>query len=548
MGEKKKWLFKNYNGRKPLSREEVSYWRTQMEKILKVGQEFEFNLPQEQNGHCKSDNASCPCIYMTDEHNCWKTCAGCTYTKNTLSCANVTPVCTDEDCEVCEHFKLKCEGVNCSGFISSCLTCLSFERGCDTCSNRYDPEKSPEFIRSFLSKKLQPNNTYGVVSKTGVHKVTTDGSLLGGTGKDKGAEIITIGRRIDYWEFYKMAKNIIDEATTKGAFLDERCSLHMHVLTSHYITNNQFGFDISEMEKEMPEIILANFHQLCRKYQNAITWMTSGLNEYERMTRWEKYRMSILDISASDKHMADVRYKIESRCYKPKYGWVNYHPTVFNNNNNVSRFHVEMRVADGLLSPSAVAAIACMYYALVVKAVELSRFGVLVIDSNWLGKALCVKDALLNNTGDWDQERFGDTSNLSQYYGILEEESLELVHQLKNILLKVGPAYEVLEKLATAPCGLKRCRGKNWDEIEQELAVFTSDEDKIDIILSEVITLLEVSKCSSLEEWVSKTTNYINDPDYQKDDLEQTIKYYVQRKSEVGELVWSDRLGTPIFV
>ena len=57
-----------------------------------------------------------------------------------------------------------------------------------------------------------------------------DGSLLG----KKGAEVITVGRRVDYWEFYKMAKTIIDTAVTKGAYVNERCSTHMHVLAGYY--------------------------------------------------------------------------------------------------------------------------------------------------------------------------------------------------------------------------------------------------------------------------------------------------------------------------
>ena len=63
---------------------------------------------------------------------------------------------------------------------------------------------------------------------------------------------------------------------------------------------------ITELERDMPEIILANLHQLTRRYQNAMTWMFMGLNEPERMTRWEKFRVSVLEISALDRPMNEI--------------------------------------------------------------------------------------------------------------------------------------------------------------------------------------------------------------------------------------------------
>ena len=58
------------------------------------------------------------------------------------------------------------------------------------------------------------------------------------------------------------------------------------------------------------------------------------------------------------------------------------------NKNNINRFHVEFRAADCLLSPSATAAIACMYYALIIKAVEISRYGLTEVgDGEWLDRA-----------------------------------------------------------------------------------------------------------------------------------------------------------------
>jgi hypothetical protein len=386
-----------------------------------------------------------------------------------------------------------------------------------------------------------------------------DGSLLG----KKGAEVVTIGRRVDYWEFYKMLKRIIDETVGRGGYVNERCSTHMHLLASYYGKMVSMGDGkgssvpnrVSEMERNMPEIVLANFHQLCRRYQNAMTWMTMGLDIPEHMTRWEKFRVSVLEISAVTDSMSKVLQRVSSNAGGNKYGWVNYNPVEFDSNGSVRRFHVEMRAADGLLSPSALAAIGCMYYALAIKAVEISRYGLLEVgDESWMEQAREVKEAMLNNMkGYQDGDRFGDTRKLHKYREILIGESLDLVRQLKNILIRIGPAYDVLEKLAEAPCAVRRCDGDTWEKIENDLAVIVNDEGRLDIALSEIITLNQVCECQNLEEWIGTVGQILrNDPEMEIDPdnavLEDNIREYIDAKRDDGELVWSKRIGGPIMI
>ena len=392
------------------------------------------------------------------ENDCWKKCvntSSCYASDRSPSvCENRANTCEEGDCAACEHFKPICSGVYCPNFVSHCYVCSKFERDCSSCKYRYDPNKNPDSIRKKLNEELKPNNTYGLVNESGVHSITTDGSLLG----KKGAEIITIGRRVDYWEFYKMSRNIINRAVSRGAYVNERCSIHMHLLASYYSKlvsasnpeKSGVPSKVSEMEKNMPEVILANFHQLVRRYQNAMTWMMMGLDDPAHMTRWEKFRVSVLPISAILLSMMEVKEEVSSQAGGNKYGWANYNNVEFASDGSITRFHVEMRAADGILCPSAVAALACMYYALMIKAVEISRFGVVEIgDQAWLEQAQKVKATLLNNMkGYQDGDRFGDTSSLYQHHDLLIGESLDLVRQLKSILIKIGPAYEILEKLA----------------------------------------------------------------------------------------------------
>jgi hypothetical protein len=305
----------------------------------------------------------------------------------------------------------------------------------------------------------------------------------------------------------------------------------------------------------MPEIILANFHQLCRRYQNAMTWMTMGLDEPERMTRWEKFRVSVLDISAVTNSMQKVTQDVAQNSGGNKYGWVNYNYCQFTDKGDIRRFHVEMRVMDGLLSPSAVAALSCLYYSLMIKAVEISRYGIVEVgDKDWLERAHATKKCLLNNMkGYQDGDRFGDTSNLEKHYETLISESFDLISQVKHILMKLGPPYEILEKLAERPCALRRCDGSEWSQIEAELAVPLSKEDMFAQKLAEIIDLRLVDQCHDEQEWISEASNLLRedrelaiDPD--DDTVEGRVVEYTTKKKNDGEMVFLDRIGSMALI
>jgi hypothetical protein len=536
-----KWAFHQHPSKPIIDAAEARYWKAMLYKILKIGLEFEFNLPNK-NGTCKGDNNACPCRHMQN-NVCWKECVRVEECKATQK-------------EAGQEFK--CYGLSCVNFASYCLVCDKFEIDCKSCENRYDPNRNPDAIRERMVNTLHPTQSYGQLNSSGVHSIVTDGSLLG----KKGAEVVTVGRRPDYWEFFKMSKEIIDLAFENHAYVNERCSIHAHLLASYYgkLPNSKDGGpgipnQINEMEKSMPEIILANFHQLCRRYQNAITWMTMGLDTPEHMTRWEKFRVSILPFSAVRGSMQKVQQEVSQNAGGNKYGWVNYNNCMFDGSGNISRFHVEMRVMDGLMSPSAVAAVSCLYFALMIKAVEISRYGVVEVgDKNWMDKAEMVKKDLLNNTkGYQDGDRFGDTSRLHKHYETLISESFDLISQLKHLLMKTGPSYEILEKLAERPCALRRCDGTSWPEIEKDLNVEMTKDDLLVNKLSEIIDLRLVDQCKSENEWINESILLLKedktlaiDPD--DDTIEDRVQEYITRKKSDGEVIFLDRIGSMAMI
>jgi len=536
---REKWQFYNHPSKPALSSSEVRYWKESMKRLLKVGLEFEFNLP-DQRGKCKGDNIQCPCIHI--EEGCWVECQSlekCDTTPCYDTCSNRTKKCKSKDCKNCKEYKLKCLETSCVEFLSKCFICDRFERNCDTCPNKYNPKKDPKTARRSLTNEFKPTNTYGKVGPSGVVGITTDGSLLG----DKGVEIITVGRRVDFWEFYKMSKKIIDRVTELGGYINERCGAHAHLLASYY---DEAG--ISEMEKDMPEVILANFHQLCRRYQNAMTWMTIALDDPLHMTRWEKFRVSVLNISPVMKDMVAVIDEVAHHAGGNKYGWVNYNKTKFNGS-NISKFHIEMRVADATLCPTVWAAISCLFYALAIKSIDISRYGLLKVgEEDWLKKAGKMKDAIMNNCKDYnDTDRLSHTENLLDYREDYIGESQDLIDQLKGILLKLGPAYDILSKLAERPIALRRIDGEKWEDIEKDLRVKISDVDQIEIKLNEVIDLKLIEDCKTTEEWVKEVNKAINeDEEFEQKVSEEDIELHINSKMREGEVIWSETIGSII--
>ena len=533
-----KWRFYKHPTKPRLKAEEVRYWKQALKKLLKIGLEFEFNLP-EQQGKCKGDDPHCSCVNV--KKGCWEICQRlpeCRKTKCYDTCANKKEKCVPEKCPECKNFKFRCLGTSCSDFCSACFGCDEFVKNCENCSKRFNPNKDPEQIRHNLFDYFKPSGNYGRVSPSGVVEVKEDGSLLG----KKGAEIITVGRRVDFWEFYNMSKNIIDRLVADGGYLNERCGSHMHLLTSYYNNTN-------EMEKPMPEIILANFHQLCRRYQNAITWMTMALDHPDHMTRWEKFRVSVLDISPVTRDMFNVMQDVGAKAggTDNKYGWVNYRRVKFEDGKIVT-FHVEMRAPDSTLCPSYYAALACMFYAMAIKAVEISRYGLLKIgEEEWLERAKAMKEIILNGRGDWSEDRVGDTSQLLNYRDYFVEESLDIVNQLKGILLKVGPAYDILRSLSIRPVALRRIEGCSWEEIESDLEVKTTPIDKLEQKMREVIDLSIIEECKNENEWAKEVSKLVNADDridckITKDEVVQ----FVDMKKREGEVVWSESLGRVI--
>ena len=510
-----------------LTPQEASYWRDIFRKILKIGYEFELNLP-ENKGTCKGDHIICPCSHpKKDETKCWSKCL------------------IFDTCKLKETAG-KCPGIHCIEFVSPCQTCLDAVRDCSRCELYDNPKTKPSKVREELGHILQPSKNLATVGSNGVFEITTDGSLSG----DRGVEVTTVGRRVNYDVFYTQSFRILKEAVSRGAYINERTSIHMHLVAGYFtlsadgeVKYKKGGYRssrcINELEKEAPDIILMNFHQLVRRYQNALTWISSSGESLDRLTRWSKFRKPILKFSPI---RSNSMYKILEELsahdgHNGRYAFINYSNCTWVDN-YLTRLHLEARFCDGMLSPSAVSAMGILFYSLMLKAVWLSQYGVLKAgDEEYMKQAYTIQKSLLNNDGDYGGPRHSNTADFEPYRETVRSQAAEMLGLLQSELKKHGPSVKVLQKLADMPCSLRLIRGDSWDKIESDLS------EKVDTSLPHMeevlstIDTLRVDDCADKNEWFGAVAE---DLSIETSDVEKIVGSLLSSQ----KIVWEPAVGT----
>jgi hypothetical protein len=397
-----------------------------------------------------------------------------------------------------------------------------------------------------MKELFMPSGFVGTVGQSGALDVIKDGSLVGG-----GIEIPTVGRRVHWQSFYNMCQGIIDPIVGRGGFVNERCGQHFHVLAGYFKKN--VGQRISELEQPLPEIVLANLHQLNRRYELAMFWMMSAGNQMEHLTRWSRFRQSIYQYSALRNKMQRIQKELATNIacmggtsQNGKYASVAYHFCDFNAEGNVDTFHIENRIADGCLSPAVITAWAMLCYGMVMKAVRLSQYGVMEVgDQEYATQVKETMPHLIDGERrSWDGSRHADTSGIGTSIPFLRESSRELVQLLKPELYNMGPAFNILMDLAEKPCSLRLIEGDSWDKIESDLYGpyikaevqhdYASEEE-----VRELIDLAGIVECENVNTWVEEVSaNLGQDP--------QQVEGTVEGLLSSGNYRWSEAIGSLI--
>jgi len=512
-----------------LSEKDATYWKDILSSVIRIAVELEMNLPDSYNCIEMSGGAeSCLCKKIINNE--------------------CKPSCLREDCNL--KNTNDCNPQTCLSIISSCTTCTEAIIDCSVCKKYLNlKEVSPNTLRGKISAELKPTNN--VTKAKGVSQVITDGSLSG----DGGVEITTIGQYPDYFSLYEDYDHIIKVAKENRAWINERCSLHVHMLTQHIpdngvaVKNQNSNVYYNPLEKPIPNEIGINFHQLLRRFEHVLIWMFSSGNSIGNLTRWEKFRQPILTIASpviSDMNLVSniLMDFCRNKVKREKYSTFNYYYSKFSDSNEFRVFHLEARFADGTMIPSVVASLGCILYAMLLKAVDISRYGVLSIGSEpVIARINQMRKALMNNNRDYNSPRLSNTSSIHKYETLFREEAVEFVKFLEPYLSNMGYAYDVLLSLADNPVSMRRARdNKTWEEIEKDIDPhFNRTNTKKHHVENKILEIIDLALLFELDnkDWIREASSISSAEEQQ---VEEAIAYLIKD----GKIKWSDTTKTYI--
>lgn len=350
-----------------------------------------------------------------------------------------------------------------------------------------------------LNDKFQSTNSRYKFGNTGVEVVTSDGSI------NRGAEIKTAGRRIyGFLEQYAMFKNIIDSIEQYEPYISGYAGFHNHLLVAYDSNENC-------LEKPMPNIIYKNFLRIIKYYYPALSWITSTISDREKYTRYNYFCQHRELLNHEFK--GDLNDLLDD--LRPeKYNAINLNYMGFETSkNSISRFHAELRFADGNLFPAHASCINILYKALLLKAVSLSKYGTLNLDRNIFRENIYPLYQFKNNGSG--SNRLSDNVLSKEQIERITALTVDMLGFLEKEICSIDIiAYKLLLKFAFEPPSVVFKRKNTtdyrevndyYDELVDELIV-KSDES-----VFEVLKVMENYKivADTEEEWIERASEYI---------------------------------------
>jgi hypothetical protein len=380
-------------------------------------------------------------------------------------------------------------------------------------------------VRENFIDAFKPTNSVDVVGENGVHSVVEDGSVR------NGLEVVTVGRRFDWNNFMEMNQKIMGKFKEVETSTSYHTGMHIHLLAGYS------SYGVSELEKNVPEIILANFYQLHRIFAPELHWVaSSGDNDYA-ITRYNLFRQPPFKFSATNKPMQLIIENLKEEF--GKYHMINMNPCVFNGTRELSRFHVELRYPDTHLSPAVSTALVGLTVAMLNKAIDLSQFGIISIKNEIFDHKKKLYGRFVNlGTG----ERESDSTDLTREdVEELQVMANSMVRWFKPEIMSVSPvAYNILQKMSSTPSSSLRLNGKNWSEIEEfyysPKVVASQHKERV----VQAIILQEIDGLKNGTEWKKAIAGILGISVAQANE----ILAYVGRERLV---VWDSEIGSMTF-
>lgn len=385
-------------------------------------------------------------------------------------------------------------------------------------------EKNLGNIHDHFNRAFNPSRSIHHHGQYGVKEVMEDGSV------PHGVEVVTVGKRFDWKEFYNMNTHIMDTFHEHDIHTSHHTGMHIHLLAGY--TNNE----LSELERNVPEIILANFYQLHRIFAPELYWIASGGCEDYAITRYMLFRRPPFDYSATNTSMNIIREEMAEKY--AKYQMVNMNHCRFSRR-ELSTFHVEIRHPDTHLSPAVSTALVALEVALLYKAIDLSACGIISIKQDEYDFKKLIFDKFVNfGTGN----RESDSTDLDgEDIENLQLRTSAMIRWLKSEIYNINPvAYDILKKMSVTPSSLMRINGLSWLQIDEKLYTPTLlDRDNLDRLM-EMLILQQITDCHDSENWINKASDRLSVP------IEKT-KQLLKDLSSEKVVMFDDELGSYMF-
>lgn len=359
-----------------------------------------------------------------------------------------------------------------------------------------------------------------------------------------GVEVQIIGRQPYYSALSEQYHAILNPLLERRVRARATCGLHYHTLP----------IGLSE---PVPEIVLANVWNLTRRYAPHLRFLTSAGDCPEALCRRRNYtsHLEMVRHTPGVYSMREIQQLLrESKRVPEHQNFLNLEHVTFTEDGAVRDFHLEFRFPDADLAPTSIVAKTFLFLAMLLKAVEMSQYGVIHVGRvrEWKRKKELL-DMLNNNDGNLATS---DTSAVTpEVMDELRAGCRELLELLKPVLSRLArvscegsdehPAFEVLCLLAETPLSLLRISGRDWQEIEQllsERAAVTSGEwDKTDRRLGRLIELAELTAHTAPEAWKWEAARelYLTP---------QELERRLERLDTWRGLKWDAGLGTMVFL
>ena len=377
-------------------------------------------------------------------------------------------------------------------------------------------------IRHFLA----PSGSVERLGENGVWDVQTEHC---------GVEIRVIGRHPYFPALQAQYKTIMDVLIQQGARPRATCGLHYHLLAP-------------DLAEPMPEIIVANLWNLTRRYAPELKFIASAGESRESLCRRRNHNshLEMIRRSPGSQSMASIQSALkESRIVPEHQNFLNLEHLGFTEAGDIFPFHLEFRYPDAHLSATAVTATAFLFLAMLLKAVDLSRYGVIHVGKiqPWQRKRE-IMDLLSNNDG---RLATSDTRGINDD---IIEELRQGAYELLDLLAPAfgrfenNPALDVLLFLAETPISLMRCAGYDWPKIENFLVErATTNEmglDQTDKYLMQRIELGEWAgqPSTSAWQWHAARELFLTPAD-----LERRL----EKLQQLRGLRWDGRQGSMVF-